>query len=518
MLAAGLSAPSMVQARGLPASVTSPLDQDTAGALQEAEADLAAKDYGAAYKVLDRLTKTARFNDNPTQVRRAIWTWMAACADETKDWPAARSAIVQATTLPDAGSDEWYARYIIARDSGDTTEVVRSLAVFARRFPGELERFTDTALLQWRRRASNLPSGDDDAFELTDALVAGWKPRDPFGGLADLRRVHVEGLLKRNRLEQALASARAIDDPDALIGMRADKRYDALTLAHPEIFDPKAANLTRLARIDAALKLHPKRLSGQVARAKALLDLNRPEEALAVVDEATAAARANPDAFEDARENLAWAINTQQAALSVLGRGDEALEALEIAARVPEYGAANVSQTLNLAATQIQAGRARAALNTAKSVSMSNSTPYGRSVALWVIACANAQLGDTTASDTAIAQLRTLGADGVANLYVALTCRDDLNGAAALLIERLKDPARRYQALSTLQILPPPPHQTHFDDHRDKLAAELRSRPDVRAAIDAVGRVNTYRAEDLWPVPPDKTQASDRRTAVGAKP
>jgi tetratricopeptide (TPR) repeat protein len=518
LLAIAFSAPSIIQARGLPTSVTSPLDQDTASALEEAQVDLAAKDYAAAYKVLDRLTKTARFEDNPAQVRRAIWTLMAGCADETRDWPAARAAIGQATAFADAGSDEWYARHLIARHSGDTTEAVRSLAVFARRFPADLERFPDATLLQWRYRAANVPGGDDDAFELTDALVAGWKPQDPFGDLGDLRRLQIEGLLRRGRLEQALASARAIDDPDTLIGMRADKRYDALTLTHPEIFDPKAGNLARLARIDATLKVYPKRLSGQVARAKALLDLDRPDEALAVVDAAIAAARANPDAFEDTDKNLAWAINTQQTALSVLGRGDEALEALEIAARVPENGTANISQTLNLAAAQIRVGRARAALNTAKSVSVSNSSPYGRSVALWIVACASAQLGDMPASDAAIAQLRALGVDGVANLYVALTCRDDLDGAARLLIERLKDPMRRYQALSMLQILPPSPHQPPFDDHRDKLDAMLRARPDVRTAIDAVGRINTYRPEDLWPIPPDKSQVSDRRPDARPRP
>lgn len=502
LLAAALASSPPAQARGLPTSVTAPLDQDTSSALAEAQVDLAAQDYGSAYKVLDRLTRTARFQDNTPAVQRVVWSLMAGCAAETKDWPAARAAINRATAFADAGADEWYARIHIALNSGDRPDMVHGLAVLARKFPRDLNRFSDNALLQWRRMASTLPGADDDAFEFTDALVAGWTPQDPFVDLGELRRGQIEGLLKRDQLERALASARAIDDPDTLIGMRADKRYDALTQAYPDVFDPKTANVARLVRIEALLKTHPEPLSGPVARAKALLDLDRAEEALAVIDAAIAAARADPRAFEDTDENLRWAINTQQTALSVLGRSDESLEAIEAAARVPEHGAANVSQTLNLAVAQLKSGRSRSALNTARTVSPANSSPYGRSVAQWVIACASAQMGDKAGSDAAIVQLRALGVDGAANLYVAFTCIGDLDGAAALLIERLKDPAKRYAALSGLQVLPPTPHQTATDDHRDAQEVLLRARPDVRAAIDAVGRIYTYRPEDLWPTPP----------------
>uniref|UniRef100_B0SZB7 Tetratricopeptide TPR_4 n=1 Tax=Caulobacter sp. (strain K31) TaxID=366602 RepID=B0SZB7_CAUSK len=502
LLVATLSAPAGVQARGLPLSVTSPVDQDTMSALAEAQADFAAQDYVSASKVLDRLTRSARFKDNSSAVQRAVWLMLASSASQTQDWPAARAAIDQATALPEANEDDWLARYDIARGGGDTAETLHSLAVIARRFPAALNRFSDNALFQWQHRAMGLADSENDAFELTDVLATTWTPRDPFIDRDSLRRVRIEGLLKRNRLDDALVSAREIDDPDTLIGMRADKRYDALTQAHPEVFDVKARNVARLARIDALLTAHPKRLSGQVARAKALLDLDRADEALAVADAAIARARADASAFEDTDEQLAWAINVQQTALNAVGRSDEAVEALEIAARVPEHGVANVSQTLNLSVVQLQAGRTRAALNTAKSVSAAGSSAYGRSVALWVIACATAQMGDLAASDLAIGQLRGLGADGVANLYVALTCRGDLDGAASLLIARLKDPARRYGALATLQVLPAAPHQNALDRRRDEQETLLRARPDVRAAIEAVGRVITYRPEDLWPARP----------------
>lgn len=472
--------------------------------LEEAQADLAAKDYAAAAKVLDRLTRSARFTDNSPAVRRAIWLMLAGSTRQTQNWPAARAAIDQATALPDAGTEDWLARYEIARASGDTGEALHSLAVVARRFPAALNRFPDNGLFQWPQRAMGLTGGENDAFELTDVLATTWTPRDPFIDRDSLRRVRIDGLLKRNRLDEALASAREIDDPDTLIGMRADKRYDTLTQAHPEVFDIKAKNVARLARIDALLMVHPKRLSGQVARAKALLDLNRADEALAVADAAIALARADTEAFEDTDEHLAWAIDSQHTALSMLGRGDEALDAIEIAARVPEHGETNVSQTLNLSVAQLRAGRVRAALSTAKSVSVANSSPYGRSVALWVIACANAESGDLRASDVAIGELRGLGAEGVANLYIALMCRGDLDSAAGLLIDRLKDPARRYEALATLQILPPAPHQSPLDDRREKQETLLRARPDVRDAVEVVGRVITYRPEDLWPVKPSQ--------------
>ncbi len=72
----------------------------------------------------------------------------------------------------------------------------------------------------------------------------------------------------------------------------------------------------------------------------------------------------------------------------------------------------------------------------------------------------------------------------------ALLCIGDIDGAAAADISRLGDPEHRDTALLALQIYEPPPVVLSEQEAEiERRKAAIRERPDVRAAVDAVGRI-----------------------------
>jgi tetratricopeptide (TPR) repeat protein len=498
----------------LPASATSPMDEGLLLAFGEANDHIQRQEYIQAYAVLEALTAKPAFQADTSEARYATWLLMAGVAGEARDWPKARTAIEKATAFPEAGASDWQIRVRIARASGDMAEGLRSIAVIARRFPDGLALFSDEELGRWLD-AAKLETDQTLAFDFADALLTHWTPSDPFVEpfveRDEMRQIQVEGLLRQGRTAQAIEVTRKISKPDVLVAMRADKRFDALSAADPGLLDPKSAALRQLAGIDALYSAHPDLLSGVDARTSALLDLDRGEEALAVVEAAIIRAQKDPRAFKDADSRLAWTINLKNLALGSLGRDEEALEALETAARVPEKGKANVNQTLNLAAQQMNMGRFKAALATVNSVRDDRVSPYGKAVGLRITVCSATLLGDLRTADEALRQLRDLKLEAKRQLEDALLCRGDMDGAAAMLIERLQSPIQRNLALFGLQVTPLRPSPLPLDVTLRKRRAELRARSDVHAAIDAVGRVITYGPEDLWPPKPVVTTSSTAR-------
>lgn len=484
-----------------PAATVATSEESLLLAAAEAQADVERGDLKHAREVLEKAWKRKDFAAASPALRRGVLLMIAGLATQDEDWPTAKAAITPASEMAEAEAIDWTLRAEVAARSRDSQDAVLSLTRLAERFPKALADIEDATLYQWRGRARGLPDGEAKVFALTDALMrAGWTPKDPFVDLSMVRREYAQGLIARDRIAEAQTNAALITDADSLIIMRADKRFDRIGgAARPERFSPKAGSVARLKAVEALAAGNPSLLSGHTAKATALIALNRAEEALAVADAAVARATQEPTAFTDLNQALPWAHNVRDTALRWLGRNDEAIEALAIGARVPEHGQANVSQTLNLADAQLDNGQAKAALATVSTVRLDLMSPYGRGVGLRVQACAYALLGDNAAADKAVGAVKALGLEGKTNLSEALMCRDDLDGAAALMIERLADPLERSAALLALQDGPPPPHPRASDLARAKRMAALRVRPDILAAVAPIGRIETYSAEDLWP-------------------
>ena len=195
----------------------------------------------------------------------------------------------------------------------------------------------------------------------------------------------------------------------------------------------------------------------------------------------------------DAGEELAWTMDYRARALAQLGRFDEAVAQLRAAAERPEYGAPNVSQSINLAGLLADLGRGAEAEAIVAQVMARGLSPYGRMQAEAVRACAR-----TGPAAEALAYLREHQADAPAALQDALICEGDLQAAARLYIERLSDPDRRTSALAELQDYATPPVMTPLQQAAIRRREQLRRRPDVQAAIARVGRIEHY---NLLPTP-----------------
>jgi ATP/maltotriose-dependent transcriptional regulator MalT len=186
-------------------------------------------------------------------------------------------------------------------------------------------------------------------------------------------------------------------------------------------------------------------------------------------------------------------LNERADLLWQMGLFDTAIAQLQEASSVfAQAGQVNADQRINLAryhARQGQAERARTAVD-----DLRNLTSYGEMLVIYVQLLAVVNGGTWQATNTELGALeRRRNMDP--HLYQrALVLADRLDEAAEFLIERLDDETLRIGALVEMQ--------GYLDDlFRDSMApldrlhserkAALLARPDVKAAIEKVGRIES---------------------------
>jgi hypothetical protein len=114
-------------------------------------------------------------------------------------------------------------------------------------------------------------------------------------------------------------------------------------------------------------------------------------------------------------------------------------------------------------------------------------SPFGRMQLQRVRWGAYLQLGRKAEADDVFAWLREHRDDAEGSWLSVLLESGDMDGAAALLISRLRDPEKRGDALAGVQEYrsgPALPRQQQSRDRWDRLV----TRPDVLAVVDEVGR------------------------------
>src|SRR5581483_9494042 len=105
--------------------------------------------------------------------------------------------------------------------------------------------------------------------------------------------------------------------------------------------------------------------------------------------------------------------------------------------------------------------------------------------------CVGAELGDVAAIEESLAFLRAHRAARPSSLVAALVCANRLDAAATELAAQLADPGTRLAALGAAQVYADPVAQPHSAQLRARWA-QLLARPDVRAAVEKVGRSATF--------------------------
>lgn len=316
-------------------------------------------------------------------------------------------------------------------------------------------------------------------FDTGWTAVDGVEP-DPLW--VDLAQRHLE----HGDLAAAKRTAQKISQPNSLLQMRVDRRFDAIVNAEPARFDIDAAHERNVERLRASAAAAPRAMSQRVQLAFALMAAGRNFEGLSVANEAFPLGR---EAFDDFATQYPWLLTMQGWLLLEMRRVDEALASLQAAERFAVGSDAYANFAINLGMAQERSGRpddALATLAKAEEVNERGSVlvHIGRSRACL-------QKGDLPCATEALAKAKEEREGAIDYYFGALLRAGQVDAARELLLERLRDPDRRGEALVEVQKykqLPPLPAEVGERAQREKLLAL----PDVRKAILNVGRIESF--------------------------
>ena len=448
------------------------------------------------------------FDQLPAVRRHFVYTLLAEAAFDAGDNDTAAFAVRRACTFSMASDSDWGSYFHIALRRRDIDGAATSLTVIAEKYPARLSKIWDVTVLGIANEVHGLPDGKAREFRLLKALfTAQWRPTRVSPDAADKYWTKlVLADLDAKNFAEAKAVGDTITDPNVLVMMVVDKRFDSVVATSPNHYDIAAAAEASLTQAKNRMADRPDLLEPADAVATALMRLDRNEEALTVLD--TALAKVKPSQGDTPYIDVAFALPSvterRGKVLARLGRDDESLREREKAAAIPEFGTANVNQALNLADKMNGLGRPQDALALLQKVPAAQMSPYGQMIYQRNRACAYALLKDTENAADALAYLKSHSADGPTVPLDALMCMHDLDGAAAEIIARLGDPDSRLDMLFDLQNFCGPKPAQGTPDTKPELKSEstpdtkeddwtkVSERPDVQAAIAKVGRVKTF--------------------------
>jgi len=433
--------------------------------------------------------RSSDFQTLSPDAQAAFLNEVMLCAWDLRDSQAAIAASRAARDVGASWAD--YALMQIGLRFEDDALAVESFHQLAATSPPQLEELPVRFAFSVLRAARRLDASGAAELRIHDALAAaGYAPPE---GVPDdsLRVSHARLLVQRGEVERARERLATVVEPREVLTMRVSRAFDPLR-GDPDFerrLNVMAAAEANAARARAAADRNPRKLGLVHELAQALRVLGRREEALAELDRAILLAQAEGAAerFEDLEDNLNWLLNEKAYLLYDLGRAEDARAAFGLAIAAGESGQWSVSQVINFASMLEAEGRPADALQVLHTVG--EASPYGDMWVAAVRACAAEQLGDEALRRESLALLREREADNVAARTRALLCVNDLDAAAAAYIRRLANPDEREPALLALQVYLEEPHTLP----RKRLLAEsleqVRNRPDVRSAVEAVGRI-----------------------------
>lgn len=393
---------------------------------------------------------------------------------------AAVATLVTATGMRGATADHWFRRIEAENRSGDRTAATRSLIQMLQRFPASL---SDVSRLYMLQQATD-PNLDKAAgFELRATLLAADWHDD---AESSVWMIHIDELMDQGETDRARTVARRVTSPPDVIQLHAMRRYDPLTADSPPI-NIESLMATALTQKRLKVIAPDADLAAYSSLSYALFNRGELVEALATAD--TALALPEPAAGTDAARDRVWIMDTRARTLMALGRYEEAVTQMQAAAARHEEGGVNVSQTINLSWLYLRLNRNAEALALMAGFDESTASPFGAMQAAQIRACAATALSGGAAAETAYAYLASHWRDAPRAAIDALLCRDDIDGAAAVMIKRLEDPDLAADALSELHQYLPSPAPTPFDARLNAGDAAMAAMPEVIAARDRVGRV-----------------------------
>ncbi|WP_447944555.1 hypothetical protein [Stenotrophomonas indicatrix] len=315
----------------------------------------------------------------------------------------------------------------------------------------------------------------------------GWKiaGTEPTGLWLDLATLQADN----GRGDAIPATLARIDTPAELIRLRSDKRFDRYVDRHDARFDPVKAAQAHLDTLRVSGLLDGDLDARLVDFSSTLLMLDRNEEVLALTDDLAEAVAQGQAPSAAKAEWLAWLLNSRVAALRRLGRTDEVLETAKLAARIGTLGPDGLEHQMNVAFVLSSLGKTQEA--GAAMATLSDLSGYGQAAQAVIQFAAARQRGDAAAAAAARAVIVDQRQDARLFHREMLLEEGDLDGAAAVLIEQLRSPLERSDALASLQdmrVYPSLPGDVRID----AAWRELKQRADVQAEVSRVGRIERY--------------------------
>ena len=484
------AAPAAGSRAGLDKSDANRHDTDDLGArtlaaslrLQAADADAGAR------REMVKLIDDPRFELLPADERRSALSALGWALFQNGDVRRARALYTRATALEEGDLDSWYQLMLLEMSQEQNPAAARALIVLAERWPEVLPDIKEDYIHRVRHGLE--PAAPERVVLLQALFDANWTTPSLSTDMAWYQLAVAR--LDQGKPEAAVAPLKRVATPELLVWVRSDRRFDGLVDRDAWAFNAVQAAHNLVDALRQQVQLRPRDLDVRVQLSTALLMVGDNAQVVALADEvehAIAAAPAGTPAFAD-MEDLAWIRNNRAIAYRRLGRIDEALAEFERARRTEEEGTANVSQVLNLGDFQCRLGRAAAARETIATVG-ENMSDFGKVVLNAVRLCAALAEDDARARDAALAFLRAHRKEGPLLYVEAMLRAGDLDAAALTLREALAAPDRRGEALGWAQEFlrgEPLAGDVAVLERRQQLLA----RADVRAAIDAVGRIEQY--------------------------
>lgn len=457
--------------------------------LQRAYDDLTHNDTAAAQAELDKAIHSEDFDGLPADLRYQVLMGAGLVAQQNGQNKKAHELIVRATAFDEADDAAWAARISTAFAIGDSADAGHSLAVFAGHWPDKLNQFRPQAIGQLHsqlQEASNSSTDQEMLDALFDArwLVEGVEPSDWW---RDLALMHLE----HNEIARATTVALRITSGQTALSMLVDKRFDAITLPHPQAFDVDRLVAAEIDSAQARIKAHPDRLE-PVYELQGLYLLTRQYQRVLSISDASVAHAERGEGkktYTDFDDRYVWILDNRFRALEDEGRWDEAERVEKLAARHPEHGGMNVSQLINLGTLYADLNQPDEAANII--IELGDMSPFGRMQLEAVKLRIAVEKNDDKAIAASMTYMREHRADDIRSWEDALLLRGQLDEAAALLIERLQDHGWRNGALIDMQHfagVAATPVQKTIDDRWGAITA----RPDVQAAMQKVGRVEEF--------------------------
>lgn len=438
---------------------------------------------------LDEALHSAGFGGLPEDVRYQALFMASLIASETGQNEKTHDLAMKATGFPQADDMAWIVRFSSAFTIQDYDDAALSLTRFAQRWPAKLDNVEPGAVMQLHYRLELAHADEADRLMLDELFDAGWQDNgvEPSYLWRDLALQHLE----RGEMERATTVALRVTSGQVALSMRVDKRFDPITLAHADAFDVDSLVAAEITAAKARIEAQPDRLQ-PITDLQELYLITRQYEKVLSISEAVvsrAEQREGPRTYSDFGDRYNWILDNRSRAFKRQGQWDKAIATEVLAARLPEQGAINVSQSINLGGLYAELGHPDAAATAI--VQLGDLSPIGEMEMQAVKLRIAVDRHDEAAAASAMAYLRGHRAEELDAWQDALLLRGQLDEAAALLIERLENPSWRSDALVRMQhyaeTIETPMEKAIHDGWN-----AVTARSDVQTALQKVGRVESF--------------------------